>query len=416
MPLGVDGQQYQDEFHAIYSQVDGPTHITVHPSTSLSEGSGDQLNSPGTPVPVPENNASAGSTIDSRGIVDKLLGNDGERYQLWPERMVRSALSAAGDALQGKTPDWAIDAEGNVNTSIQTIEKAQDLANLAVLGPAPVAAKLADGTLGSFAGVRSKILDKGALEVAQAAEKEGIKPDEIWQKTGFFRGADQRWRYEIDDSSLKYSPEKLRENVNMPLDHVLDHPELFKAYPELKDIKVHYDPMSKGASFDKRSNTINLDTRYKDRPDILMHEVQHAIQGHEGFAAGGTPGKNVRDYTLKYEEEFQKTREEFHNLWKKANDPNKGYFDALTPEENARYDFLQHVVRTYNKYAKAGDNKAIENYMKLAGETEARNVETRLLLNPMQRSRYSPKTTQDYPDLEQIVSDYPIYTTPYSKP
>lgn len=61
--------------------------------------------------------------------VDKLLGNSGPRYQLWPERMVRSGLTLAGDLLSGETPEWETNPEtGEVHTSTAMIERAQDMA------------------------------------------------------------------------------------------------------------------------------------------------------------------------------------------------------------------------------------------------------------------------------------------------
>src|SRR5882762_8779354 len=158
-------------------------------------------------------------------------------------------MALPGDVLSGKVQPG----------SIQEIERAADLAGLMVAGPAPVASKMADGTLGSFAGVTSRTLDKGALETAQAAEREAVHPDEIWQKTGFFKGADKQWRYEIPDEHAKLSDRGFTVNtledpnaggeinklytVNNKtktgsttsqitrLPDILDHPELYDAYP-----------------------------------------------------------------------------------------------------------------------------------------------------------------------------------------
>jgi hypothetical protein len=44
---------------------------------------------------------SKGSVV-ARSILDKLFGQTGERYQLWPEKIVRDALSAAHDVKEGK--------------------------------------------------------------------------------------------------------------------------------------------------------------------------------------------------------------------------------------------------------------------------------------------------------------------------
>jgi hypothetical protein len=61
--------------------------------------------------------------------VDRLLGVGGqERYQLWPEKMIRSGVSLPGDVLSGQEP--IIDPTTG-RTSERVIERAQDTAGLA---------------------------------------------------------------------------------------------------------------------------------------------------------------------------------------------------------------------------------------------------------------------------------------------
>jgi hypothetical protein len=130
--------------------------------------------------------------------------------RIWPERAFHALLDsvlAPGEAAQGKLPQWAVDSNGEYHTSTQMIEKTNDLAMLAVTGPAPVATKLADGTLGSFMGVRSKTFNKNKLAESQVMEANAVHPDDIWDKTGSFRGADNRWRQEIDDSKATLNPD-----------------------------------------------------------------------------------------------------------------------------------------------------------------------------------------------------------------
>jgi hypothetical protein len=79
----------------------------------------------------------------------------------------------------------------------------------------------------------------------------------------------------------------------VPLQDVLDHPELFKAFPELADTKVtrgfltghdeaaynpHFDNIFMGSSSGEQKWLSNL-----------LHEVQHAIQHKSAFASGGNP-------------------------------------------------------------------------------------------------------------------------------
>lgn len=61
-------------------------------------------------------------------VADKLLGINGPRYQLWPERMIRSGFTLPHDVMTGEVPQYEIDpATGEVNTSSAMIERAGDL-------------------------------------------------------------------------------------------------------------------------------------------------------------------------------------------------------------------------------------------------------------------------------------------------
>lgn len=417
MTIAYDGKVYEDEasfevatnsnipadfkerFEAVQTPVKTPPEAPTEPAGAL-ESSG----STETPAEAPKPNSGViypepyglnppESTMSFRPSASGILSG-----------LVRSALSGMalpGDVYQGKVdPD-----------SIQAIERAADLATLTVMGPAPLAKKMADGTLGSFAGVRSKGYDKQALEVAQLGEKRGLTPDEIWQKTGWFKGADKRWRYEIDDSGSTFTPigssPKLPLNEPHKLKDVLDHPELYEAYPGIENIKVKAPTWypDKGAHWDGSTIVIGKEAA-KDK-STLMHEVQHAIQDREAFAQGGVPGKSGKNYKLKYEEEVDKYRKEYLDLQKEAD---KG---PLSPAKLERLDYFRELFYKYAQYARAGDIKARENYMALAGETEARNVETRLPLEPKDRASISPMSTEDVVRSEQIIRDTPTLATPY---
>ena len=72
----------------------------------------------------------------AKRIADRLLGLNGqERYQLWPEKVVREALSAPHDVMTGETPQYQVDpVTGDVHTSLPMIEKAQSISALAGTG------------------------------------------------------------------------------------------------------------------------------------------------------------------------------------------------------------------------------------------------------------------------------------------
>lgn len=96
----------------------------------------------------------------------------------------------------------------------------------------------AEGVKKSYAGPKAKTGNVGTLEQAQKLEDVGkATAEEIRQQTGWFRGMDGMWRFEIDDSKMKIRDIDITSGETK-LSEVLDHPELFEAYPQLKDVTV----------------------------------------------------------------------------------------------------------------------------------------------------------------------------------
>ena len=350
---------------------------------------------------------------------------------------LKNIVSLPGEVSQGKVPMMVTDPEsGEQHVNPQAVEKAFDLANLMVLGPAPVASKMADGTLGSFMGVKSRTFDKNALGGAQILEKNGKSGNEIWGETGTYHGVDNKWRQEINDSTAKFNENWVEETpqlrardvarkalkedplAQVPFDpdvgkartklpQVLDHPELYKAYPELEYVNIVYDPKVGGASWSYDKNTITVGKHFNTKSTIL-HEVQHAIQDLEGFAQGGAPGRAGLNYELKLTEAMQDSGivEEVQSLSKKAT-------EGLTPMEEARLKNQIYILGKFNEYAAAGNQEAIQNYYRLAGETEARNTQQRMLMNKQERRELYPDRTMDEPRSNQVVVDKPAMTSAY---
>lgn len=112
-------------------------------------------------APDPQTDLMAGLKELAARIRDRLLGmNDQERYQLWPEKMVRSAVTLPGDVVTGREP--VVDPVTG-RTSERVIERAQDLSGLA--GSATLAARPGVATLGS-----------GPYRKAPMTEQASVKP------------------------------------------------------------------------------------------------------------------------------------------------------------------------------------------------------------------------------------------------
>ncbi len=56
----------------------------------------------------------------------------------------------------------------------------------------------------SFAGENAKTADHSSLAEAKSAVKNGVDPEIVRKQTGWFQGADDKWRFEIDDSKATF--------------------------------------------------------------------------------------------------------------------------------------------------------------------------------------------------------------------
>lgn len=116
------------------------------------------------------------------------------------------------------------------------------------------------------------------------------------ERYGITRGADGLLRHEIDDSMAhfksnpKYGQPELPStvpakglSVEGPVSNYLDHPELFAAYPELKDVKLDMTISSKYRDregvYNPKTNTIEIQAKdYDEAMSVLLHELQHKVQ------------------------------------------------------------------------------------------------------------------------------------------
>ena len=218
------------------------------------------------------------------------------------------------------------------------------------------------------------------LSVAREMEAEKKDAKAIKMATGWERGADGKWRYEIADMRefdrngnllyRKHHPDyaryielqdkelknlfeegeeltdKEREEYealskkyesdtfggekldnNHTLEAYVDAPELFKAYPELKNVGLRFENTGGNeiASYRYISSVFEVDkddvgeivvntgkvsknTRTREVKSAVLHEIQHAIQGLEGFAVGGSP-KSVRDVVEKQRDYYNDSRQ-----------------------------------------------------------------------------------------------------------
>lgn len=236
------------------------------------------------------------------------------------------------------------------------------------------------------------------LSVARKMEEEKKDAKAIKMATGWERGADGKWRYEIPDAKIKdtmnvgggqivkrYEDDMLWNGGK--LSDVIDAPELFKAYPQLKGVRIDTDAimndMPSHGEYDSKTNTITIHAdELKYMNDILNHEIQHAIQDIEGFAKGGSPRLVIGEVKKRFDEVTKQIKQ----------------LRAEGKEDEAKA-LIEKNRGLYNAYTKNDD---FNSYKSLAGEVEARNVQERMNMTPEERRKTLAESTEDVARKDQI--------------
>ena len=320
--------------------------------------------------------------------------------------------------------------------------------------------------------------------VAESMETQGKSVEAIRLATGWERGADGQWRYEIPDIQIKENAFRVireadaardaeqaalwertdlsddeyvdrdvaiaekyeNQTLTTKLEDVVDAPELFRAYPQLKELKVefgrlsgnargYYAPGSKTIRLPRRADILQNATR-----STLAHEIQHAIQDIEGFASGASPElmmpkdlviwrdmERLRIYRQSESwQQYVRLRDEIFD----SEDPSARLAELGQLEQNSdvqevlkelnrlreKWGYDENISRALNSddWLPGGEvgttlNEAdpdfqLRQYYRVAGEVEARNVQDRLDMTDEQRRQTTLEATESYPRVEQIIT------------
>jgi len=302
-----------------------------------------------------ENRGAVGNITDALKGVGRAYSADIAGTPVDVRNMVSGALSPEGggnpyaSAIRNLigTPDDKYSSDYFAkNLGIEGEGLAYNLGNM--LGPEAAKSALRNITrpsvLNIFAGERAANAPLDKLSKAKEMDMAAEAPEDIWKETGWFKGADEQWRWEIPDKPAKLSPKgfsKVAQEHNeqwepgtkhATLEDVLKHPQLFEAYPELKNKRIgnvpgwnednedwlmYFAPDKYGTdphfgiNFENYlSNTLklwqpkHLGGVSQDTPDLksyrgfpytpksledltnqILHETQHAVQHAEKFGS-----------------------------------------------------------------------------------------------------------------------------------
>lgn len=271
------------------------------------------------------------------------------------------------------------------------------------------------------------VKDSKLVSILQVNDKENAK--RIKAATGWERGADGKWRYEVGDKRLKDGWENRADKVTgVKLRDVIEDKELFVAYPELNDVYLSreettgeygsYDPIKKRIII---SNKILVGAE-----STLVHEVQHIIQHIEGFATGGSAKaiSEARRLNNKVQREVESLLNQLDiNEWLSRGDIqdvilrnqkegryfNLGYAFSESLDEITGYalrqklDEANRVIAENNRMIGGSSNLSpSEHYRRLGGEVEARNVSRRMGMSVEERRNSLAEDTEDVSRADQI--------------
>ncbi|MDE7255325.1 MAG: hypothetical protein K2N54_04010, partial [Helicobacter sp.] len=139
-------------------------------------------------------------------------------------------------------------------------------------------------------GGQSSGLNAERYAVAKELAQKGVSEEEILARTGWFRGLDGNWKFQLD--LAKGAAYKLKEG-SYHLSQLFKQESLYAAYPFLRDVRVQIArlPENVNGSFEPTTRIITLNSANNklDFTKALCHELQHIIQKHEGFAQGSSP-------------------------------------------------------------------------------------------------------------------------------
>jgi hypothetical protein len=316
-----------------------------------------------------------------------------------------------------------------------------------------------------FIGEKSSTWNAGAASKARELEKIGVDPVDIWKQTGTFRSPDGSWRQEISDVGSKFrgkdemkaladsmkqqevdikgaiagsklhpdlfprqltaaqrdlrqqakdikarrtmdgGPEYRVERGNRA-EFALEHPELYKAYPNLSGMDVLQGGRSGytrasyiegiGGSDPGLMNVYNLGLQKNPRSSAV-HEMQHAVQGIEDFGRGGNTAMAFQ---------HKEAHKILNDLRKQALEPSpyEEYFknaglESLSPEDAMRRyeEYKKAIPRAAKQMDREFQSQAANLYYnRLAGEAEARAAQARIDLTPEQRLEKFPLEFGDH--------------------
>lgn len=290
----------------------------------------------------------------------KITPEDDVRRAIYGDRDRVPQMKASGDNKATGIFEWL---SGKYKTSPESygnivdrqLEKTSKVAEFVAGGVGEMGRKVTTGEhiTGSDALMASLEVPFSGAGLGFIAGKRGARrlfgDNNVIKNRGYVDPVDNELKMEVPD--LHY---KVKDKEAKQLGDLISHPYLFKAYPDMSDMKIK---RVKGegtdswiASMNPKDNSITLNTDWTNQlsddalSSVLLHEAQHGVQRREGFSMGASNKvynklkKQFEDnpdyWNTKGEVEARNAQKRFVDIWNKYNDDlrkvtNKEDKDAL---------------------------------------------------------------------------------------
>jgi len=217
-----------------------------------------------------------------------------------------------------------------------------------------------------------------------------------------------------DRSGLDKLFEAMRSRTYGPASSFMAHGELGAAYPDVYKLHTRIDndlaglkgQYLRGDRTQGEQIVLGSKPKWSDGKSTLLHELQHAVQQREGFARGGAPSQFTQ-----LPPDFRLTAQQLISVDETAKKLGESVDDV------ARLSLEPTLAQRVNELVKSGQWDANVNewrqniltpqqqYERLAGEAEARAVQSRMDMTPEQRRATFPFDSYDVPRDKLILRD-----------
>lgn len=257
------------------------------------------------------------------------------------------------------------------------------------------------------------------LSVAREMEKAGKDAKAIRLATGWERGADKKWRYEVKDGMLKNNP-NLKEHrdedsgevigYTTKLGELLDNEELFKAYPQLRDMPIGFQKLGNMYAGNYEANTIIIDIHYlehskpSERKQKRLREIENTDEYKKWLKVYSNKSATAEELDMA-DEEFDSTEvgKEYDRLTSLDYvDNGKVELKFKDKDKHILSHEIQHAIQDIEGFAEGGSPERMRKEFNIA----KREVDARIWMRALQEKAKDAENKSVSEIENELIKDY----------